>query len=76
MGVVVMPFVLQDKLGDDGAAALIDLLNKVKQGQQENSDQSSQLEALANRLERRIDEEFAKVYRFIVMLMLITTKMN
>ena len=60
VGIVLMPQVLRDKLGDDGAQALVDLLNKAKYVQKED------LDLLAERLENKIREECAKVRSFVL----------
>jgi len=53
--VVNVPRVLREKLGDDGADALVDLLNSVQASRRED------LEVLTDRFERRLGEELAKV---------------
>ncbi|MDI6824704.1 MAG: hypothetical protein QME87_10175 [Bacillota bacterium] len=53
--VVNVPRVLREKLGEDGADALVGLLNSVQASRRED------LEVLTDRFERRLGEELAKV---------------
>lgn len=53
--VVNVPRVLREKLGEDGADALVGLLNSVQASRRED------LEVLTERFERRLGEELAKV---------------
>ena len=67
VGIVVVPKVLREKLGDDGAEALVNLLNEAKYAQKND------LEVLGERIERRIleiekkiVEESSKLRAFVV----------
>ena len=67
VGIVVVPKVLREKLGDDGAEALVNLLNEAKYAQKDD------LEVLGERIERRIleiekkiVEESSKLRAFVV----------
>jgi len=56
MGLIVIPKVLREKLGEDGSEALIELMKEV--------DLSSRKEAIViaeERFERRLTEEIAKI---------------
>lgn len=53
--VVNVPRVLREKLGEDGADALVGLLNSAQAGRRED------LEVLAERFERRAGEDLARV---------------
>lgn len=55
VGIVVVPKVLREKLGDDGAEALVNLLNEAKYAQKDD------LEVLGERIEKRILEIEKKI---------------
>jgi len=56
MPIITVPKPLRDKLGDDGADALVDLFNQSEQRQKEDV-----LEFVEEKFERRLSEEIGKV---------------
>ncbi|MCR4425033.1 MAG: hypothetical protein NUW23_02425 [Firmicutes bacterium] len=60
VGIVLMPQVLREKLGDDGAEALVGILNKAEYVQK------SDLDDLANKIEKRVIEESSKIRSFVI----------
>ncbi|AOQ23069.1 hypothetical protein MTAT_26280 [Moorella thermoacetica] len=60
MGLVLFPEVLREKLGDDGAKELVDLINASSKNARENAEEIG-----TERLERRIAETEAKLQKEI-----------
>jgi len=56
MPIITVPKALREKLGDDGADALVDLFNQSEQRQKENV-----LEFVEEKFERRLSDEIGKV---------------
>lgn len=60
MGIIVLPEVLRQKLGDDGAREFVNLLNDSVKAAKENTSN-----VLAERFEKRLAETESKIVRWM-----------